>query len=223
MSKRLLAGAICAALLTAGANASAAIIEIEGQGTVSFLNTALNGNGVIANGDNFTFRVRYDDSIADSNADPDTGNYDNAILDYEIDIGGGSYIVTSAGSSVVIVDGAPGVLSDRAFFNNSQGDTISNSGPLSGFNFASSRVLIQDADSTGLTSDVLAGIVFDPTIFNNSIMQLFFAGVDGVGVGGNIETFSFTDVTPEVPLPAAAPLLLLGLGAGGLLARRRKA
>lgn len=220
MFKRPLMVAILCGSISFTTAARAAIIQIDGTGTVSFLNAALNGNGFFALGDGISFTITYDDGVADTNADPAIGAYDG-ILAYSLTFG--TYSITSTGEGIFLNDNTvPSGVSDRVFFNDTVANHSANSGQVSGFDISTSRVLIQDADSVGLLTDVLLGLVLDPTVFNNSIAQMFFTGVTGVGVGGSIDAFRVTDVTPpQVPLPAAAPLMLLGL-AGLRLAGKNK-
>ncbi len=211
---------LCCSMMSFNSAAKAAIIQIDGTGTVGFLNTALAGNGFFALGDGIAFLIVYDDSATDTNGDPAIGEYDG-ILSYSLTIG--TYTITSSGDGIFLADNTvPSGVSDRVFFNDAVANHSANSGQVNGFDIFTSRVLIQDADSVGLLTDVLLGLVLDPTVFNNSIAQMFFTGVTGVGVGGSIDAFRVTDVTPpQVPLPAAAPLMLLGL-AGLRLAGKNK-
>ena len=71
------------------------------------------------------------------------------------------------------------------------------------------------------TIEILADGLVDLTAFSG-IGSLFFDDAS-IGAGYAYGDFNFDVGTATIPLPATLPLLLAGLGAAGLIGRRRKA
>lgn len=229
-------------LLVGPMSTQAAVVTYEVKGVVNSFDA---GNGLlpwtssdIAVGSQFSVLYEYDDAFPDSDyadPDPNIGTYPFSILSMVVNVGGQSFTVPL---------GTAGYDSDQAH-------TVAND-VLQGGNYvdqlAYTRVgcvnFVPDEQSTQcyrgvaifressatppsvLTSDARVDFPsmlssFSTREFRFSAANIYFqlGGASGVrdGFVGTI-----TSVAP-VPLPAAAWLLLSGLGGLGLLGRRRSA
>lgn len=164
-------------------------------------------------------------------------NVDGPVFNY----GDLTFTATGSGNSVSVRDYAPTYFSGRAVAFSFENFTISLANPVFGFGFDVVEPTTGCGVPTCLQStfsiDVLnAGALLDSFSFSPSDDQLAFFGVAGdmafdtlviTETTGSYDdeyfgNFIATEATAPVPLPAALPLLLAGIGGLGLMVRRRK-
>ncbi len=87
-------------------------------------------------------------------------------------------------------------------------------------------LITADADCAFSLTVAIGGVDLDAMLADGRILvdMLFGGGVNDFGDGDTVTaTLSYENVTSVIPLPAAAPLMLAGLGLLGFVGRRRRA
>ena len=211
-------------------SAQAALVTLRATGTVtsvdnssSLLPVGISGSTI---GNAFTIEYSFDSATADVNPSSSVGAYNfGSAFSLTATIGGNSYVLVTNNGVIGVQDD---FLSSGTYYDRYQVSASQFSG--AGEFLSSALIGLFNAGSTapqpGLDSQLLPVIGFDPTIFANRSMELRFRQiVSGVLVGEDLIIGTVTSIenVSAVPLPAAAWLMLSGLGGLGFLGRRRKA
>ncbi|MEO0362787.1 MAG: VPLPA-CTERM sorting domain-containing protein [Pseudomonadota bacterium] len=221
------AGAI--ALFAAAAPGHAASVDVAFGGEVTSLTTfgvagAPGLESALSPGDAVSGRFVYDlDAAPDAAASPTSQRYGAAVTDFSISVGAFSFDDVGPGAGTARDDhmaGSAAPLRDAFFALNSvAGPAVGGQTPAFAQVSVGAGVLTTLVD-LDLPSAALLNELFAVNVFDGNTNFLAFAG-------GETARFSLTNLTatplrlPQVPLPAAAPLLLAALGA--LAAFRRRA
>ena len=208
MRQAFIAAAVGAILSTSSAVAAhASVINMTFTGVVD------GGFGDANVGDPFSLAISYESTAA--NLGDSTFGVFNALL--SLNLTAGTFVATSSAAAEIQIDNNPGGgFHDRfgVVSRASDGLTGTNNGVPVNFFFMR---LDDSTDSAFSTADALP-IALSLAAFDGKSFGIFFENVDN-SISGRITGISRPG---EVPLPAALPLFVTGLGVLGLLGRGRK-
>lgn len=212
--------------------AQAAIVTVQASGTINRVDAGLAGNPFFGLLDAFSLTFTYDDQAIDSISDPLAGLYSNAIQSFALTYG--TYSTTHSGAELFVSNDRT-ITDDQFSFVGFAGTVVSNSGSInSSFSYNQTQFLLRDTTRSAFSSDALNGLALDLSDFTSATISTTFfepIGPNSVRtavVAGNITSLSVSGLggtTPpvsDVPLPAAAPLMLFGLSALGFFGFNRK-
>ncbi len=171
-------------------------------------------------GDIYQMPVTVDESTPDSwPAQADAGRYNDLILSYSFDIGGGAYSYSGAPGSPLnntleVNDGTGGFMDDDVL--NLYDDSIP-APILDGLDPSGTRLfIVRDDSGTALSSDAIPAAFPPISSWSSATWNISFTdGVYAYGVDGYL-----TDLA-VVPEPASALLVVLG-GVAAVMRRRRQ-
>ena len=202
----------------------AAIVSVAATGNIDVVDAAILGNGLFEAGDSFSLSFRYDDQAADAIPDSSFGLFD-ALLSWSLRFG--TYEVTLAPTTNIVVQDNDSFVGDGFFAGVISDDVVSGGGTVNGLAFNQSSLSLEDASQTALLSDALNGLLLNLNDFATlrivSILFLESLAPNQFALRGAEGTISSLRVTTsEIPLPAAAPLMVFGLiGLGAYLRKQR--
>jgi hypothetical protein len=209
MRQAFIAAAVGAILSTSSVVAAhASVINMTFTGVVD------GGFGDANVGDPFSLAISYESTTANTGVTPGFGVF-NALL--SLNLTAGTFVATSSAAAEIQIDNNPGGgFHDRfgVVSRASDGLTGTNNGVPVNFFFMR---LDDSTDSAFSTADALP-TALSLAAFDGKSFGIFFEGIDN-SISGRITGISRPG---EVPLPAALPLFLTGLGVLGLLGRRRR-
>ncbi len=227
MLKFILSGLVGISMLLT--TADAAVFRVNVEGTVSRLPADQVGNGFFEVGSSAGLSFLFDDSVVQGNVSESFANSLSQIVlfvgDYEATSNSGTIRISDGTANLNNVD-SDSIRFDFGALTSSSG--LSNGLPLAAFSFSSidqDQSLINGGDTV---SDIVSRLVAD---FENGssdgilsltgLTVLFSTITAGSPVGFNITSLSLVEQTSEVPLPAAAVFMAMGLAGYG--ASKRKA
>jgi hypothetical protein len=193
--------------------AQAALMQLSVSGQVTFVSAALAGSFSVGQSMSATFTYE-SDTDAGTSLDPTRATYPGALSGGSFSIG--TYAGATAGGSISVADNDP-TFADRVRFNNTG---------VAAASILAHHPFLFDIALTDSTAAALADLTLPQVLppladFTQRSWFLAFSpiallDVDQTRVEGRLLTAS---VTPSVPEPRVAALMLLG--ALGLLLRRR--
>ena len=171
-------------------------------------------------GGSFTATLVYDDSVSDSNSDPDVGDYDISAANSDLSLTTGNYSFVPASGLGISIERDNDFGEDVVFLF---AETYTGSGPLPpGITFAGTRFanpVLTDTTGTALSSDDLTDVPWSIGAYDFPTF-LFVMNLAGTEEPGQFIQLDGTITGLEVPEPST---LFLGLAAfGGLVAFSRR-
>jgi hypothetical protein len=222
MTRSIAALAVAASLFAAPASAvpttlrmnATVVLYANDLGLLPFTATA---------GDSFYVDYTFESGVADSNASPEIGTYDNAVLAYTAVVNGVSLSpgVSTVGNFIQVLNdyGSPGDSSDA--YNVASGFLAV------GENSYSLYALLENPFNSApvepFTSADLPLVPWDLSAFTNRTLDIaVFTTVNGQLRSNQLSGAITSITTPTVvPAPGALWLLATGIGVLGIRARRR--
>jgi hypothetical protein len=208
--RQAIIGAAIGAVLSASpiGAARASVINMTFTGVVD------GGFGDANVGDAFSATISYESTTANTGITPNFGVF-NALL--SLNVTAGSFVATSSAAAELQIDNNPGggfhdrfAIVSRA----SDGLTGTNNGIPVNFFF----LRLDDSTDSVFSTESVLPTALSLAGFDSNGFNIFFLNSDS-SISGHITGISRPS---EVPLPAALPLFLTGLGALGLLSRRKR-
>ncbi|WP_366942830.1 PEP-CTERM sorting domain-containing protein [uncultured Roseobacter sp.] len=212
----------------AATDSEAATFRIEAEATISTVGSAFTGAG-FATGQSASLIWEYDSNAPQSVISGSIATYfDNPTSSFSMTFNGQTYSEGAAGTSLDIVQLTDGTAGDPIFTD----DLINVGGqgtPVTFAGVADMQAQIRLEGSSGLLSGTDLSQIpdFDELDFSTSSFRLVGGGGVDKNLTARITSATFTDLSAvpdpsQVPVPAALPLLLGGMGLFGALKLRRK-
>ena len=203
-------GALLAVLSIAFAgDAAAAAVTFDFGGTISWASPQL--TGTFASGQPIVGSITIESTTANTQPAPGLGYFPGAIVAASFTIGSLAYTATG---NVQVRDNWNGPLDQYLFLLYPIGPSVA------GYNPSVLQVSLSNSSNpAAIVGDGLPGAGLTLSGFSGGFDFSLNAGGPNVSTYGELQSFS----AAPVPLPAAAWLLLSGLGGLGLVARRKAA